>query len=208
MSSCNTNADPLGRFTFHDVRPGNERVEAGHAGYRKFSPVPIVVTHGDTLLLELRLKAGGPLEDCRVNPGCARLFQGSPPVSLSDEEEFRLSTLATTIAVAWNVVATANPWHACVEEASAAVSAELGRRYGPVVPRAECAIDGDRVRHTASGAPGFFVMTRGVRDLGVNRRTALLVYMVAGLWGEGWDCMFERPAQGWQPLQCVLKLQF
>jgi hypothetical protein len=164
--------------------------------------------------LELRLEAGGPLEDCRVNPGCARLFQDLGAGSLNDDEQFRLSTLATTIAVAWSTVATSERWHACVDEANALVIQELATRYGPVVPRADCAIPDDgigsrnRVHHTASGAPGFFVTNWGVRNIGVSRRTALLVYLVAGLWGQGWDCMFERSTQGWRPLQCVQKLEF
>jgi hypothetical protein len=213
MSFCNANADALGQFTFRDVRSGSERVEAGHTGYLRFSPLDIAVSPNDTIVLELRLRAGGRIEECRVHPACARLLGPPGPGAWGDEEQFRLAALSTTIAIAWPSVASVTPWHACVEERSATVMTELAARYGPVVPRTECAIPGDRwdtrsrVRHTPTGEPGFVITVSGVKDIGPDRRTALLFFTIARLWGEGWECMFERFAQAWMPLQCVQTLE-
>jgi hypothetical protein len=213
MSFCNANADGLGQFVFRDVRSGNERIEAGHTGYLRLSPFSIAVSPPDTIVLELRLRPGGPLEQCRVHPACARLLEPPKAGALSDGERFRLAALSTTIAIAWPSVASVTPLHACVEEASAAVIAQLADRYGPVAPRGQCAIPGDRwdtgarVRHTPTGEPGFFVTVRGVQDVGPYRKTALLVFNRGRLSGQGWECMFELSAQVWTPLQCVQQVE-
>src|SRR5262249_4466751 len=63
---CTTRADAAGRFRFERLPPGSIQIDAGHSGYRQFSRVVATVTAGQTTEVVLRLRAGGPVEDCRV----------------------------------------------------------------------------------------------------------------------------------------------
>jgi hypothetical protein len=211
IAGCYVSADTDGRFVFHGVRPGTERVGAAHPGYRRMAAVQLTIMQSDTIAIELRLKPGGPIEDCRVDAACARLLMEADAESLNDEERFRLATLATTIAIAWKDVAGGTPWHACIDESSVAVIAMLTARYGPIVPRAECGVTLEeetplrvRVRHLAGRTPAFFVQVDSVTNFSADRRTANLDYLAGPLWGQEWRCSFDRTARGWSAVECVL----
>lgn len=211
IAGCYVSADTDGRFVFHGLEPGTERVGATHPGYRRIAAVQLTIMQSDTITIELRLKPGGPIEDCRVDAACARLLMEADAESLSDEERFRLATLATTIAIAWKDVAGGTPWHACIDESSVAVIAMLTARYGPIVPRAECGVTREeetplrvRVRHLAGRTPAFFVQVDSVTNVSADRRTANLDYLVGPLWGQEWRCSFDRTARAWSAVECVL----
>lgn len=214
VAGCYGSADADGRFAFRGVPPGMERVGATHPGYRRFAPIQLTLERSDTIAIEVRLKPGGPIQDCRVDAACARLLLESGAEALSAEERFRVATLTTAIAIAWQDVASGAPWHACTDESSAAVIAVLRDRYGPVVHSSQCAVTQEedpqlrvRVRLASGGAPAFFVHVDNVNDVSEDHRTAIVQYVVAPLWAQGWRCRFERMAGKWEPTECVLVME-
>jgi hypothetical protein len=134
--------------------------------------------------------------------------------ALSAEERFRVATLTTAIAIAWPHVASGAPWAACIEERSAAVIAVLRDRYGPIAYSGQCSVTQEddpqlrvRVRLAQGGAPAFFVHVDDVVEISEDHRTAIVQYVVAPLWAEGWRCRFERKAESWEPTECVLVME-
>lgn len=71
---CNTTADEQGRFRFEEARPGDQRLDAGHPGYRRFAPVMVAVGSGDTVRVELRLR---PADRSRIAAHCRRALRSS-----------------------------------------------------------------------------------------------------------------------------------
>ena len=207
MKNCSTKSDKDGRFRF-EISPRSERVEAQYRGYRRFSPVIATVAAGDSLNVTLRLKPGGPIQDCLVNADCVQLLQDSPR-TLNLEESFRLIAYGTTVALAWKDATRDQLWYACLTERSDAVFAELNRRYGRVVPEDKCELrrterPSGRLHHIGTGTYAFRIIIDRMEDLDDNHRQAFLTYMAGGLWAQMWNCDFERTARGWKPVLCVM----
>jgi hypothetical protein len=209
-SNCRTTSDDLGRFAFTNVPRTRVTVDLGSAGYRDIRRNAIPVNEpGDTASVELRLRAGGPLEDCRVIPGCAPLLTANRG-ALTDEEDFRVSAYGAAIAMLLPNVGLVR--HVCVDDEEK-VRTALAARYRPiVVPSEECgripsppppAAPVRRYVHLASGEDAVSIGVSNVKDTAPDRRTAL----VAGGY-LGSECRFERLANGWRPVLCVVQVQF
>jgi hypothetical protein len=185
------------------------RFDAGHPGYREFGRLDAEVAPGDTLDIELRLRPGGPLEDCRVDPQCSVLVSPAPS-GLAEDEAFRLLAYGTVIALDWTNIGT-NRWYACVLEESRAVLVALEERYRPVVPDTECELPlaemrgSAKLRHAQTGAPAFRAQIERTSPLSPDRRTVFLTRYVGPRSAAFWRCEFERVAMGWQPTVCVLE---
>jgi hypothetical protein len=205
---CNTTADEQGRFRFEEARPGDQRLDAGHPGYRRFAPVMVAVGSGDTVRVELRLRPGGPIQDCRALPACAPLLDAPAPDELDEDERLRLAAYAAAIAIAWSSVVRTDPAWACVEGATPAVIDELARRYSHVAVRDACEIDRaagaiDEVRHRPTGERGFFIRIGPVEERDDGARRTTVMYMSGRLAGQEWWCDLARTSSGWRPGLCV-----
>ena len=212
FTNCRTVTDAQGRFRLQGARPGNDRIDIGRPGYRQFSPVGVAIEAGKTTEVTLRLRRGGPVDDCRVNAACARLLSEDRTSLADPEDQFRLMAHAVVIALIWDTVANGE-WYACVSDPKPAVLEELRNRYTRVATEAECMMkEGpnrprERLHHIATGNLAFRIRLDTVTETGPTTRRAFLSYMHAGLWGAGYECDFERVRYAWRPVLCTMVVQ-
>jgi hypothetical protein len=203
---CRVVADSAGRFHFDRLPAGRIQIDAGHAGYRRFTRLLATVAAGQTTEVEIRLRPGGPVPDCRVNISCAHLLREPMLPGGNEEEQFRLAAYVTTIAIAWKDVAREPGWFACVDDDSPRVMQELKKRFEHVAAAADCTLSTsvrDRISHAPTGSPAFHLRIGTAEQIGSGRKRAQLSYTIGGLWGEGWRCDFERISGTWRAALCV-----
>ena len=203
---CRVVTDSAGHFRFDGLPARSIQIDAGHPGYRRYSRTSATVATGQTTEVEIRLRPGGPLQDCRVNVNCARLLREPILPNATEEEQFRLVAYVTMLAIAWTDVTRERGWYACVEENSQAVVNELTVRWDRVAAAADCGFRGDvrdRLIHTPTGNHAFFVRMRNPQQTSAGRRRAEVSYLVGGLWGQSWTCNFERIDGTWRATLCV-----
>lgn len=208
--NCRARSDGSGRFVLSGVSPGERRFGAGARGYREFRPVVHSVSDADTTKVQIRLRAGGPLEDCRADPECAPLVEGGNG-PLDEADGLRLVAYGMIIALAWETVSEGEPWVACLAGGTDHILEALRERYPAVAPDNECALggaEGERLRrrmtHSPTGSQAFLLSIDGVREDDPAHRSASLSYVVGPLWANGWDCEFSRTDRGWRPTLCSL----
>jgi hypothetical protein len=213
---CNGVTDSVGRFVFTDVRPGAQIFDAGHIDYREFGRFRAEADAGDTLEVELRLRRGGPIADCRALPTCAPLLADVPIEGMSEAERFQLLTLGTTVALAWQRrFADQGSLYACIEGAPSSVLDALRTRYAKTVDAGQCVTPGmfrsgsDRVRHIPTDSLAFLVRATLFREeRAAAGREMSLQFITAGRGGEGWLCGFERASGTWRLTRCLHTIQF
>jgi hypothetical protein len=180
------------------------QIDAGHPGYRRVARAVADVAPGQTTEVELRLRPGGPLQDCRVHPSCALLLREPIPSLGSEDEAFRLTAYLTALAIGWNAVTREPGWYACVNEPSSSVISELKARWENVAPSADCLARGStRFSHTQTGTPAFFLRVEKPTQPSSQRRSAEVSFLMGGRSGQGWRCDFEHVTGGWRAALCV-----
>jgi hypothetical protein len=207
---CQTVADESGRFELTKVSLDTDRIAAGKAGYRHDGTRrPVSIASAGTTEIELRLRRGGPLEDCRAIPACAPLVDGGHGTLTDDDAGFWLVALGTLIALKWPDITAADPhWYACFEGESPEVLAALRARYSPVVPASECdrpLTDLRKLRsfHAATGAPAFTPELRGFAEIAPGRRNVVMWFYVGPRSASMWECELVRGDRGWRPTLCL-----
>ena len=203
---CRVVADSAGHFRFDGLPARSSQIDAGHPGYRRFARTTATVATGQTTEVEIRLRPGGPLQDCRVNVDCARLLREPILPNATEDEQFRLAAYVTMLAIAWNAVTRERGWYACLKENSLTVVNELTARWERVAAATDCrSVDRvrDRFSHIPTGNTAFFLRVGNLQQVSAVRRRAQVSYLVGGLCGQGWTCDFERVGGTWRATLCV-----
>jgi hypothetical protein len=226
--SCMTASDSLGRFVMGGLPAGEYTLGVGNLGYRRFSPVKVVLTGADSQKVDIELQPGGPLEDCKAMPSCASWVVPVDAPGLSEEELFELAAFRLAVVLTRKRPELPLTRYMCVASSGNVLQA-LRNEYARTVSVTDCSLDTSvqrreaAMRYNRTGEAAILLIVEGQtgganspidarvllrrqtpRSYSDTIREIQLGHYVGPLSSEGWTCVLRKTGGAWVPESCVM----
>ena len=227
--ACMVVSDSQGRFVMSGLAAGEYALGVGDLGYRRFSPVPVVLNGADTAKFDIELQPVGPFEDCSATPSCASWTVPVNDPGLSQEEQFELAAFRLAVVLARERPDLPMTGYLCVGSSSNVLRA-LRNEYPRTAPANECSVDNNAprrataLRHNTTGEPATLLFVEGQgggsnspidsqkllrrpaapRSIGDTVREIQLGRYAGPRSSAVWTCVLRKTREGWVPASCVM----
>jgi len=216
--ACLTLSDSTGWYALHGLPPGAYRLEVGDLGVRRVDPLTVRVAADSTTNVDIHLRPENLVLDCMEDSRCAPLIapmDSRTRQRLDDDEQLLEMAIRTTVALSRLAAGDGpEPGALCVGISNGKRSAALPEavleavqaRIPTVRSPSHCEKVGgdfDWELRTRDGLSAWQLEVASKRT-GEHSGASSSSYSVRPLWAAGWECRYERGAEGWRPDHCGL----